>query len=254
MILLGMTGPIGHGKSTFAAALKELEPSTVHFESSLIIAEIANAMHAALDTIPDPYDIDSLNNWLRVLPVIILQTVHAKTTFESLQLDQARIEQHPIEYQKLILHVENLKRQPELAKQVITRDNKETYRPFLQWLGGYLVQKVGKGIWYDEIIRRVYTAKSHGCTLCIVGGLRFPSDATILRQAGGIIAKVYRPGHLQNDMLDPTERERENIPIDCTIASNGTVEDLKSCAAQILEDIKAGCLKSNYHSADYSKT
>lgn len=251
MILLGMTGPIGHGKSTFASALKELEPTATHLESSLIIAEVANAMHAALRKIPDPYDINSLNDWLRTLPVILLQTVNVHTTFEELKLDKNQVEQHPVEYQKLILHVENLQREPELAKHHITRENKETYRPLLQWLGGYLVQKVGKGIWYDEIVRRVYAAESRGSKLCIVGGLRFPSDAAILRNAHGIIVKVYRPGHLQNDMLDPTERERENIPVDCTIASNGTVEDLKRCAAQILKDIESGNLQPSYQSARF---
>lgn len=241
-----MTGPIGHGKSTFAQALKELEPSTEHFESSLIIAEVANAMHAALGAIPDPYDIESLNNWLRTLPAILLQTVRVKVGFEQLRLDKNLVEQHPIEYQKLIMHAENLKRQPELARQEITAGNKENYRPLLQWLGGYLVQKVDKGIWYSEIVRRVYQAQSRGCNLCIVGGLRYPSDATILRQAGAIIVKVYRPGHLQNDMLDPTERERENIPVDCTIASNGTVEDVSRFAAQFLQDIRADKLQSHY--------
>jgi dephospho-CoA kinase len=51
MIILGMTGPIGHGKTTFADALSDLVPSTVHFESSLIIAEVANDMHAAFRVI-----------------------------------------------------------------------------------------------------------------------------------------------------------------------------------------------------------
>lgn len=252
MILLGMTGPIGHGKSTFASALKELEPSSEHLESSLIIAEVANDMHAALGTIPDPYDINSLNNWLRCLPAILLQRVNTRTTYEQIKLDPEKVEQHPIEYQKLIMHVENLQRQPDLAKHAITRENKENYRPLLQWLGGYLVQKVDRGIWYNEIVRRVYKAESRGCKLCIVGGLRYPSDAAILRQAGAVIVKVYRPAHLQNDMLDPTERERENIRPDCTIASDGTVEDVKACAAQILKDIKSNGLQPNYHTAEFA--
>lgn len=249
MLLIGMTGPISHGKTTFANALAKLEPLTIHLESSLVIAQVANEMHAALTKIPDPYDINSLNEWVKCLPVILENTVHIKTTAERLMLVQEQVEQHPIEYQKLIMHVENLRRSPNLARQAITIDNKETYRPFLQWIGGYLVQKIDAGIWYNQIVRLVKDAESTGCNLCIVGGLRFPTDAAILRNAGGVIVKVYRPGHLQNDMLDPTERERDNIPVDCTIMSNGTVEEAQRCAGVFLNDLKSGNLKSTYQTS-----
>ncbi len=249
MIILGMTGPIGHGKTTFADALTELEPNTVHFESSLIIAEVANSLQAALSDVPDPYNVERLNNWLRALPVILLEIAHVHCTFEQIKLDQVAMEEHPIEFQKLILHVENLQRRPELMSQQITKDNKESYRPFLQWIGGYLVQHIDSGIWYNEIVRRVRQAASAGAQLCIVGGLRYPTDAAILRGAGSIIIKVYRPGHLQSDLLDPTERERQNIKVDCTIMSNGTVADVKVFTKLFYEDLKNNKLQSTYHTA-----
>lgn len=247
MIILGMTGPIGHGKTTLADALAERVPSTVHFESSLIIAEVVNALHEKLKAIPDPYDVDSLNDWLTVLPSVLNEILKVECNFETLKLHHHSIEQHPIEFQKLILHVENLQRYPELAKQKITRENKENFRPMLQWIGGYLVQKVDVGIWYKEIVRRLRRAEAAGTELCIVGGLRFPTDAKLLRDAGAIIVKVYRPGHLQNDMLDPTERERENIKVDCTIMSEGSVEDVRRFAARFLEDIHQNRLENLYH-------
>ncbi len=251
MLLVGMTGPISHGKTTFASALAEFEPLTIHLESSLVIAQVANQMHIALTKVPDPYDINSLNDWLKFLPKILEETVHAKTTYERLKLDQQQVEQHPVEYQKLIMHVENLRRNPQMARQAITIDNKESYRPFLQWIGGYLVQRIDAGIWYNQIVRLVKDAESTGCMLCIVGGLRYPTDAAILRNAGGVIVKVYRPGHLQNDMLDPTERERDNIPVDSTIMSNGTVEEAKQCAAVFLKDLREGNLKTLYQTSSH---
>ncbi len=247
MIIIGMTGPIGHGKSTFASALKKIIPAAQHFESSLIVAEVADALHASSKDIPSRDDLDKINNWLKPLPSILLSTVHAKTSFEQIKISADDVNLHPVEYEKLFLHIQNLKANPDLLKHQITKENKESYRPILQWLGGYLVKKIDPGIWYKEIVRRIHNEKSTGNALCIVGGLRFPTDAQILHQAGGIIVKVYRPGHLEYDKLDPTERERENIKVDTTIISNGTVDDLNNCAERILQDIHANKLQKTYY-------
>jgi len=249
MIIVGITGPISHGKTTVADTLAELEPALCHFESSFIISEVANAMHATLQSAPDPYDIDALNTWLQQLPAILEQTVHVQTTFDTIKLTEQAFKDHPVDYQKLILHVENLRRDPKLMQQAIDPENKNYYRPFLQWLGGYLSQKVDPGIWYTEVVRRVHAAEQRGCQFCIVGGLRYPTDATILRGVGAKIIKIYRPGHLQNDMLDPTERERENIQVDATILSTGTLDDLKKCVAVVYHDLQNDQLKTEYQTA-----
>jgi len=249
MIILGMTGPIGHGKSTFAKAVKELEPSSVHFESSMVVAEVANALHANLQQLPERDDIDSINRWLRSLPSILLETVHARCTFDQIELTIDAIERHPIEYEKLLLHIENLHRNPSLASQTITIENKESYRPLLQWLGGYLVKKIDPGIWYKEIVRRIYEVQDKGYKVCLIGGIRFPTDADYVRQVGGTIIKVYRPGHLQYDLLDPTERERDNVTADTTIVSNGTIADMTICARTVLDDIANNRLQTTYYTA-----
>lgn len=249
MVIIGLTGPIGHGKSSFADYLAHLEPTSLHFESFQVIAEVAIAMHSALSDVPDAYNVASLNNWLHCLPSILADVVHVECSFKDIELQQAIIEQHPIEYQKLILHVENLARTPDLLKQPINSENKENYRPILQWLGGYLVQKIDVGLWYNEVIRRINAASTAGAQLCIVGGLRFPNDAAILRANGAIIVELSRPGHLQSDTLDPTERERLNIKADCTILNNGSLADLEKFAQHFLDDLKAKKLDKTYHTA-----
>lgn len=225
----------------------KLVPNSIRLESSQIIAEVANDLHDSTRAIPNRDDIDSVNNWLRPLPAILLETVQAKVTFDQIELKSDDILEHPASYEKLFLHLDNLDRNPHLLKTAIDADNKEAYRAILQWLGGYLVQKVDPGIWYRELVRRALAAESRGCELCIIGGLRFPTDALIIRKAGGIIIKIYRPGHLQYDMSDPTERERDSIVTDTVVASNGTLEDLKKCVEEILSDIRSNSLKLAYY-------
>lgn len=249
MILVGFTGPIGHGKSTFAEALHSLEPSYAHFESSMIIAEIADSLHASLEKIPERDDIESINNWLRMLPVVLLQKMGVKCDFEQIRLDPERVIRHPIEYEKLFLHIDNLAHNPKLKEQKITLENKEAYRAFLQWLGGYLVRFVQPGIWYNEVVKRVKKSAREGVKLCTVGGLRYPNDATILRAAGGIVVKVYRPGHLQYDVLDPTERERDNIDADVTVVSDAGIEEVTHCAKIFMDDLQAKTLKPKYYTS-----
>lgn len=249
MIILGLTGPIGHGKTSFAEYLTSLEPNALHFETSNVVSEIANAMHRAITDIPDPYNVGSLNNWLRCLPTILSEVVDFKCYFSDIELHQEIMQKQPLEYQKLILHVENLQRNPNLITKDITVKNKEDYRPLLQFLGGYLVQKLDAGIWWNEVMRRIANAEAAGAKLCAAGSLRYPNDAAIFRASGGVIVQIIRPGHLQSDLLDPTERERTKITADCTILNNGTLADLKKFSARFLKDLKAKKLEQVYHAA-----
>ena len=61
MILIGITGSIGHGKTSLAEAFLKIEPSAIHDESSKLISEFANE---AKKTIPYTFDAQKINNWL----------------------------------------------------------------------------------------------------------------------------------------------------------------------------------------------
>lgn len=249
MHILGITGPIKHGKSTLAHAFADLEPKHIHLESGVVIAEVAEALHMASTAIPASDNITEINAWLRPLPAILQEKLHLSTDFEKIRINTSEVTAAPVEYEKLFLYLKTLAGHPSLAEQMITKQNKEQYRPFLQWLGGYLVQKVSHGIWYEELVRRAKAAESDGCQLALIGGLRFPSDAAIIREAGGVIISINRPDQAESDLTDPTERERKKIAVDSLIVNNGSVDELKSLARTIYGDIKEGKLLELYRTA-----
>ena len=246
MILIGITGAIGHGKSSLADALAAQVGNVCHLESGTLVTEVANALHARTDTLPQSDNVAQINDWLESLPPILHDVTHTDVSFEQIKLEPTTFDPNSSEYEKLVLHLQNLQTQSELLAQQITGANKEHYRPILQWLGGYLVKHVDTGIWYKELVRRAQMAADEGCELCVIGGLRFPTDADIVRHAGGVIIAVTRPDYLQNDLLDPTERERTKIQADTTVINNGSIDQLDDLVAVILADIEGEHIRSQY--------
>lgn len=246
MYIVGITGPIGHGKTTFAMTLDKLEPASRHFESWHVVAQVAEAWQAQLTTIPSPQDLDAINQWLHQLAPLVENYLHIPCTFDQLRITAEAVSSQPIMYDKLFTHLTTLSSQPELAHEPITEANKEVFRPLLQWLGGYLLAKVDSEIWYKEIVCQIRDAQARGATLCTVGGVRFLRDAAVLAQAGGVIVKIYRPDLQVADLKDPTERERDHIKTDSTIVNNGNLEELAKAAQHFYQDLVSKQLQPEY--------
>lgn len=243
MTIVGIHGSIKHGKSTFAQQLSELEPDCGHYESGNIIAEVLDELHW---TLKEPFQndpVDFVNEWMTKLPPILSNVVDVDTTPEQLQFSKNDVHHDPARFEKLFQHAASLQKDPALAKHVVTPENKESYRAGLQGLGGYLVAKVSPTIWYDELLYRV---KQDSRRLNVVGGLRYPADANVVRNAGGIIIEIVRPDAPEQDIDDPTEAYRKQIVSDSKIINNGTVEDLRLVTKTVLEDIFDNSIKPTY--------
>ena len=248
MILIGITGAIGHGKTSLAEALQKTESNSLHLETGMLIAEVADALHKRLDVVPKPDDIAAINSWLGYLPEIIMAVTNKKSQTTDIIINESDINNHPELYEKLFVHLKTLANKPDLAKQTITVANKANHRAFLQWLGGYLVVKVDKGIWYDELVSRLTTANK---ALGIISGVRFPSDADAVHAAGGIIVKIQRPFVPEKDAQDPTERERKNVKNDVTIINDGSLQQISRCAFVLLQNVRCHELAKIYRTSDY---
>ena len=249
MIVVGMTGDIASGKTTFGNFLAAAAQTADHWESWQLIAEVGAQLRAQSGEYPLPDDLVAISRWLRPLPQIV-QAVTGKTIVnEAVRLTPAKQAAAPDDYQKLFEHLRHMQHVPALQKAEISADNKEDFRSLLQWLGGYLVKSSDEGIWYDEILRRI--AARSAIDLATIGGVRFPGEAMRIQRAGGSVLRIVRPHHAARDATDLTERLNKQIPTNSEITNSGSLEQLKRCAARVYRDLQAAQLAASYQASSF---
>lgn len=246
--LLGITGPIGSGKTTFADMLAETTEDHAHYESWYVIAEIATAFNAALkaelefDTTTSQFEL--ANQVLIWLPDAISEVLHHDVVWNQLAITKHDTLAHPALYEKLFIYMDMVTKDRSLLDKPLNDETKPTFRPLLQWIGGYFIAKISKTIWYDEIIRRI-DLRDPTTSLVVIGGVRSPSEADVIRAHGGRIVAMQRQG-IDVDNSDPTESRRDAIIPDITVANNGTVDQLRELAVTLADDLAAGKPKKHY--------
>ena len=247
VIIVGLTGGIGHGKTTFAALLDAQSRTAGHFETWELVAEVASGLRAESPVHPAPDDLAGINRWLRPLGDIVAQYMHASVSYDAIHITAQKVADHPKHYVKLFEYLQLIQDQPELAAVEITPELKQIFRPLLQWLGGFMVLHVGNGVWYDEILRRIALLQASGCDIVTIGGVRFPGDAERLRNAGGLILDINRPNLPCQDSQDITERERALIHPDGTVINDGSLDELQQCATLVYKDLCHRTLQTSYN-------
>ncbi len=245
-ITIGIHGAIRHGKTTFAEALQMAEPNSLYYESSTIISEVLDRAH---EEMTEPFSDDRvtlINELLSKLPPILKEVVHVDTEVKQLLFTEADAINNLDMHKKLLEHAVRLQQMPGLAKQRVTPENKEYYRAGLQGIGGYLVAKVSNTIWYDEIIRRSKADATDATKLVVVGGLRYPADAEVVRGNHGFIVEVVRPFAPETDTTDPTEFYRKQIKSHSKIINNGDIDDMHAIGKIFYDDLQTGIIKPVY--------
>jgi hypothetical protein len=96
----------------------------------------------------------------------------------------------------------------------------EHVRPLLQRIGDLGKHLAGPRVWID-------LALADRPELTVVSDVRFPSEAEAIRDAGGVVWRITRPGvGPANDHA--TEHALDGYPYDAVIPNDGTLADLRA--------------------------
>jgi hypothetical protein len=226
-----------------------MEPSHAVYETSEVIAEVAEDFNRALsgelafETTTN--DVELVNQALIWFIEAISERLHQEVSWNQLAITQHQLAARPELFEKMYLYVDTAKKTPQILDARITTENKDAYRPLLQWLGGYLVAKISDTIWYDELFRRISIHDSDK-SLVIIGGVRYPSDAIAIREHGGLVVGIERSQE-NVDTTDVTEASRNLIKPDIAVHNNGTLDELQKVAEELWNDLGAGKIQQNYN-------
>lgn len=250
MIIIGITGAIGHGKTSLAQAfLRQVSPAK-HVESSILIARVADQLNKQYPTTrPRAHDPSSINAWLANLPGIIKDITGFSDDIAPVRLATEPTITAETDFDKLHEYLEIIALNHSLITQLITPENKEAYRPILQWLGAYITKHVSPTLWYDNLIQQALDAKASGHKLFVIGGVRFPSDAQVIHQAGGYIIAIERPDRGQRDAADATEAFRSMVPVNATIINDSTLGSLDHAVQVLWQDLQQDNLQDRYQAS-----
>jgi hypothetical protein len=107
-------------------------------------------------------------------------------------------------------------------------ENKERFRPFLQWWGTEWRRANDPRHWVRVVEARIAEMADKD-VLVAVTDARFPDEAECIRALGGRVVNVVRPDSCSRD-THSSETSMAYFPFDGVILNNGTLDDLRNSA------------------------
>lgn len=113
-------------------------------------------------------------------------------------------------------------------------------RGFLQRLGTAVRDQLDARAWVEPVAEAAFRSAFARDTPVVVTDVRFPNEVDALRDLGGLIVKIERPGQLQDDAHVSEALAWDDSLVPWLVVDNGgTLEDLAAAAAMAAQDARA---------------
>lgn len=97
-----------------------------------------------------------------------------------------------------------------------------TPRALMQTLGTEWGRSINPDLWADLTLAKAKASRSP----VVIDDLRFPNEFDAVRNAGGIVGAIVRPGVIRPEHCHPSEGQLDNHKFDFVIYNDSTVEEL----------------------------
>lgn len=226
-LIIGFVGKAGSGKDTVRRAmihtLNELAPLSYFLQRDDTIAAEVAASPRVLSSVYD--EVLSYSNGSRGL---YISTRPFATQLKKMAA--AMFDMH-------VADIEYFKRQDTSVLQVDAR--KFTMREVLQLLG----TEAGRGVFGDNLWVSLWERhlppvekKSGNVSVVFVPDVRFPNEAQRIKELGGVLIRVTRPGHSEGDGHE-SEAYADELDVDIEIVNDKGLGDLFKQAADIITSL-----------------
>lgn len=202
--LIGITGKMRHGKDTVAAiAIERLGKGAIRIAlADALKRETAQMLASSIMGAP-------LEQRLRFQGI--------DNTFELTSLIETEMNSNEID--------------PDTGLAI-----KERYRLLNQFWGTEWRRQIfGPEYWNRELLKNAQRkAFSEGARIVFVPDVRFPNEASFIKENGGTVWKVERPG-VDYGSTHASEALVDQIEADAVIVNNGTLDDLRRRVGFLLD-------------------
>jgi len=107
--------------------------------------------------------------------------------------------------------------------------NHDDFRGFLQRLGDGARATFGANFWVEQATARIFTDT-------VWTDVRYSNEGQAIRDLGGMVIKIERPGVGPANDFEAKEHSMEGFDFDVELMNSGTLDDLRSTILTIAED------------------
>lgn len=109
------------------------------------------------------------------------------------------------------------------------KENREVRRLLQEY--GVAIREIQEDFWVRATLDRALAVEASG-TPVVVTDVRFPNEADEVRERGGVIVRIVRPGQVSNDS-HASETALDDYVEDVLIVNDGTLDDLAAKARRL---------------------